>query len=295
MTTPITPDELPAWVPGTRTVDSVSRSWDGVRLVGYRYAGSDVVIPPLRDYALVVYREGATPMHRRCSGDWQESRMWPGSISFLSHGQRSHWRWSEDIEVLHLYLAPATVAQAASDLHEREIKTVDLRDVLRADDPVLAGLVAGFAQEAGQGGPGGGLYVESLRQAACLHLLRHYAEVRFREPPSRGGLSAPQCRRLIAYVEDNLGRALTLAELAGVVGLSVFHFTRKFRCAFGCPPHLYVMQRRLDGAKRLLARPDVPLKVVAAECGFSDQSHMTRTFRSMLDTTPASYRRDVAG
>ncbi|KMO38166.1 hypothetical protein VQ03_17875 [Methylobacterium tarhaniae] len=295
MSTPITPDELPIWVPGIRTVDSGTLAWDGVRVVGYRYAGSDVEIPALRDYLLVAYREGATPMHRRCSGDWQANQMWPGSISFLSHAQASHWRWSEDIEVLHLYLAPGTVTRTASDLYQREVSVVDLRDVLRADDPVLAGFVAGFAQEAGQGGLGSSLYVESLRQAACIHLLRHYAEVRFREPTAGGGLSTAQCRRLSAYVEDHLGGGLTLAEMAGVVGLSVFHFTRKFRCAFGCPPHVYVMGRRLDAAKRLLARPDLPLKVIAAECGFSDQSHMTRAFRSLLDTTPASYRRSVTG
>jgi AraC family transcriptional regulator len=55
------------------------------------------------------------------------------------------------------------------------------------------------------------------------------------------------------------------------------------------------MRQRIEGAKRLLARPELPLKVVAAECGFSDQSHMTRVFRSLLDTTPAAYRRHVAG
>ena len=292
MSTPITPDELPIWVPGIRTVDSAALSWDGVRLVGYRYAGSDVGIPPLRDYLLVTYREGATPMHRRCTGEWQANQMQPGSISFLSHAQRSHWRWTEDIEVLHLYLAPQTVTRTATDLYEREIGEVALRDVLRADDPVLAALVAGFAQETGQGGLGSSLYVESLRQAACVHLLRHYAEVRFREPATQsgGGLSAAQCRRLTAHVEDNLGSALTLAELAGVVGLSVFHFTRKFRGSFGCPPHVYVMRRRLDAAKRLLARPDLPLKVVAAECGFSDQSHLGRWFRRAYGLTPAAYR-----
>lgn len=295
MTKPITPDELPIWVPGTLTVDSASMSWAGVRLVGYKYAGSDVAIPPLRDYLLVTYREGATPMHRRCSGAWQTNEMLPGSISFLSHAQQSHWRWSENIEVLHLYLSPEMVAKAASDLYQREISEVNLRDVLRADDPILAGLVAGFAQETKQGGLGSGLYVQSLQQAVSIHLLRHYAEVAFREPETRGRLSSHQCRRLTSYVEDNLERAVTLAELAGTVSLSIFHFTRKFRTTFGCPPHVYVMRRRLDMAKRLLARPELPLKVVAVMCGFSDQSHMTRVFRTILDTTPAGYRRHITG
>jgi AraC family transcriptional regulator len=53
------------------------------------------------------------------------------------------------------------------------------------------------------------------------------------------------------------------------------------------------MRRRIEHAKRQLARRDIPLKVVAASSGFSDQSHMTRLFRRLLDVTPAEYRRTV--
>jgi AraC family transcriptional regulator len=81
-----------------------------------------------------------------------------------------------------------------------------------------------------------------------------------------------------------------LAELAGVVGLSEFHFARKFRTEFSCPPHAHLMRKRIDRAKAQLARGNIPLKVVAASSGFSDQSHMTRLFRRLLGMTPAEYR-----
>jgi AraC family transcriptional regulator len=55
------------------------------------------------------------------------------------------------------------------------------------------------------------------------------------------------------------------------------------------------MRRRIEHAQRKLARRDVPLKVVAADCGFADQSHMTRLFRRVLGATPAEYRRSVTG
>ena len=84
---------------------------------------------------------------------------------------------------------------------------------------------------------------------------------------------------------------MSLAELAGVVQLSVFHFTRKFRAEFGCPPHAYVMRKRIERAKAQLAKRDIPLKVVAANSGFSDQSHMTRLFQRLLGVTPAAYRK----
>ena len=112
---------------------------------------------------------------------------------------------------------------------------------------------------------------------------------------SGGGLSRAQCRLLNEYIDENLDRNISLAELAGVVQLSVFHFTRKFGTEFGCPPHAYVMRRRIEHAKHQLGRRDIPLKMVAANSGFSDQSHMTRLFRRLLDVTPAEYRKTVTG
>ncbi len=290
----ITPDELPVWVPGELTVDSAPLGWQGVRIRGYRYAPLDVPIPGMRDYMIVAYKDGATQMNRRCTGDWRNERVARGCVSLLTHAAQSHWRWGEDIEVTHVYLSPETMAQVAADAYDRHIKGVELRDVLRADDPVLVGIAAALAQELQEAGLGGRLFVEALKNHACVHILRHYANVIFREPAS-GGLSHGQCRLLNQYMDENLDRNISLAELAGVVQLSVFHFTRKFRTEFGCPPHTYVMNRRIERAKVQLAKENIPLKAIAASCGFSDQSHMTRLFRRLLGVTPSDYRKGATG
>ena len=233
----ITPDELPVWVPGETTVDSAPLAWEGVRARGYRYTALDVPIPGMRDYIIVAYKHGATLMNRRSTGDWRNEHVGPGCISLLTHATESHWRWGEDIEVTHLYLSSGTMAQAAAEAYDRHINKVELRDVLRADDPVLVGIAASLAQEAREAGLGGRLYAEALRNHACVHILRHYANVIFREPSRSGGLSYTQCRLLNQYFDENLDRNISLAELAGVVQLSEFHFARKFRNEFGCPPH----------------------------------------------------------
>ena len=291
----ITADALPRWVPGELTVDSAPLGWHGARLRGFRYKPLDVAIPPLQDYAIVVYRQGATRMHRRCTGEWHCERVAPGTVSLLTQATDSHWRWSQAIEVMHLYLSAGAVADVAAQVHERQVRDVELLDVLRAEDPVLSTIAASLAREAHIGGLGGRLYVDALRTQACVHVLRNYARVTFREQAPHGGLSQGQRRLLLEYVEANLGRNIALEDLAGVAGLSVFHFTRKFRAEFGCPPHAFVMRQRLERARRRLARRDIPLKVVAADCGFADQSHMNRVFRHLLGTTPAQYRDAATG
>lgn len=287
----ITPDELPAWVPGEVTVDSAALRWDGVRIRGWRYTPLDVPVPGLNDYMIVAYKRGTTIMNRRCTGDWRQERVVPGCVSLMTHSAGSHWRWSDDVEVSHLYLSPAVMARMAAEAYDKHIRDVELRDILRADDPVLAAIAACLDIEAHEAGLGCRLYVDSLRNQACIHILRRYAHVVFREPSHSGGFSRVQCRLLHQYIDENLERTITLDELAGVAQLSVFHFSRKFRAEFGCPPHAHLMSRRIERAKTMLARRDIPLKAVAAGSGFSDQSHMTRAFRRALGVTPAEFRR----
>ena len=249
----------------------------------------------MNTFTVVAYQEGATQMNRRFDGAWRSERVAPGSISLLTRSVQSHWRWSEDIHVAHLYVSLAAMADVAADVYDRRITGIELFDILSVEDPVLSAIAGVLARESREGGLGGRLYVEALKNQACVHILRHYANVGFREQACKGGLSDAQRRRLIQYVDANLDQNISLADLAGVAQLGVFDLVRRFGKEFGSPPHAYVMRRRIEQAKRQLARRDTPLKVVAANCGFSDQSHMCRLFRRTLGVTPAEFRRQAAG
>lgn len=289
----ITPEELPIWVPGDLTVDSASQRWKDVRIRGYHYNSLDVPIPPMRDYMIVVYRAGLTPMNRKSSGPWRQEEVGPGSVSLLTHSTDSHWRWTVPIEVQHLYISPCRLAEIASDIYEREIKWVELRDVLRADDDVLIGAMSELIQELRYGGLGGSLFVEAITNQICVHLLRNYAGELRQAPQAKSGLSSTQARRVREFMEKNLDRNLSLADIAQVANISVFHLIRQFNETFGCPPYVYLMHRRLERAREMIASGDRALKCVAVSCGFSDQSHMTRLFRREFKMTPGEYRRNV--
>src|SRR3982074_2881769 len=74
----IEPDQLPHWVPGQLTVHSPAEGRDGLSVRGYRYAGSDVEVPPMRDYMIVAYRRGVTSMRRRVDTGGIHRRVGPG-------------------------------------------------------------------------------------------------------------------------------------------------------------------------------------------------------------------------
>jgi len=138
------------------------------------------------------------------------------------------------------------------------LKDVQLRrQILKADDPDHHGnRPPPLAREAQAASLGGRLYVEVAQESS----LRSHSPALDADVGHSGSQAAPQrCRApnassSISTLKKNLDRNLSLAELAGVVQLSVFHFTRKFRTEFGCPPHAYVMRKRIERAKTQLAR-----------------------------------------
>jgi len=85
---------------------------------------------------------------------------------------------------------------------------------------------------------------------------------------------------------------VSLAELAGVAGLSRFELLRRFRQQNGLTPHAFQRDRRIDRARAMLGAGEPPAAVAAA-CGFADQPHLSRVFKRLVGVTPGAYARAV--
>lgn len=120
--------------------------------------------------------------------------------------------------------------------------------------------------------------------------LRVHAQVP-RPAPAEGAM---RFERVIDYLRANLDRRLTLDELAGVAGLSAFHFLRQFKAQHHATPQQLLMALRLFEAKCLLAAGE-PAAQVAAATGLTDQAHLTRAFSRRYGVTPARYQQQVRG
>jgi transcriptional regulator GlxA family with amidase domain len=106
----------------------------------------------------------------------------------------------------------------------------------------------------------------------------------------RGGLTPRAHRRVREHIEAHLDHRISIQDLAGIAGLSMHHFARAFKQSEGVSPHNYLLQRRIQRARALLASTDVAISVIAVACGFSDQSHCSRRFKERVGVTPRRYR-----
>jgi AraC family transcriptional regulator len=108
---------------------------------------------------------------------------------------------------------------------------------------------------------------------------------------AKGGLAAWQIRRVRDLVEQRLDETVLVEDLAGVARLSPGHFCRAFKVSTGETPHSYVVRQRIRRAQRLMLSTNDTLSQIACACGLTDQAHLTRLFRKLVNDTPLSWRR----
>ncbi|MEM1043711.1 MAG: DNA-binding response regulator [Bacteroidota bacterium] len=106
-----------------------------------------------------------------------------------------------------------------------------------------------------------------------------------------GGMPASALRRVEDHVAKHFDEALSLADLAAVAGMSPFHFAHCFKATVGLAPYQYVVQQRIEEAKRLLRHTDWLVSDVAAAVGYESQGHFTTLFKREVGVPPGRYRR----
>lgn len=256
---------------------------DGVDLLHASYQVQNFSRHSHDCYALGVIEDGALGFrymrrnHVACKGD--VNLVVPGECHDGHPACASGWTYRM------LYLSADLVADAASELN---LGLPDFQEgVLR--DSSLANEVRS-------------VHICLADRETCLlekesRLLRVLTRWIHRHADQRGtlahtGAEHAAVRRVKDYLADRIDMNPSMADMARAACLSPFHLLRVFTKATGQSPHDYLTQLRVDRA-RILLPSKLPLARIAAECGFADQSHLTRLFRRQYGLTPGKYRKIV--
>jgi AraC family transcriptional regulator len=201
------------------------------------------------------------------------------------HTERQAWHRNFNLDRLHLLIDPSFLRS-----FEFARDPSGVSSLINARDPLLESVLwamAGELRDFGAELPP--VYVEHAAGLLMAHLV-HSAGRGHSRHPSRVGLSEAHLRRVIEFIEDNLGQDISLTALAALTGTGVDVFARNFKASMGVPPYRYVLERRLFRAQMLLMDGGKSLAEIAFEVGFSSQAHFTARFSKVTGVSPAAYR-----
>ena len=269
------------------------RAWSGVTVDMYApLAGISERYPALDHHLICYCPTGTARLVQGRDGHVHESLISAGISMLMPAGCDSLWEGHASATA-RLRIPTALVDAAAEQLGAHSTSQVEIRNVFETRDIVIARIAQLLIAELEcKPHPAQMLIVDSVSTALAAHLIRSYnafEPVIAHELPS---LSRHDLARLTEYIEDNLDRPIGLADLAAIVNVSRFHFSRLFKRSTGMTAISFVEQCRIRRAQALILETALPLCEIALAAGFADQSHFTRRFHRHVGCTPAAFARE---
>jgi len=218
-----------------------------------------------------------------------------GDISITPAGLPAAYYTEGEDHYLQIQLKPQFLQKVAAEAIETDISRLELVTEFRVRDLQIEQTLMMLRAELHQGGGWvGRLYVESLANVLAVHLLRQYSTTQPRVALCEGGLGDRHLFQVTEHINAHLEEDIKLADLAELVGISQFHFSRLFKQSMKVSPHQYLLQQRVERAKQLLKTTKCSIVEIALRCGFNSHSHLSKQFRQLTGMTPKAYRLSIS-
>lgn len=285
--------ELFEVLPEEPIVSSKPRSWNGITAEYYHHHPNSLASPMLQEHLVTLNCGHQYKIMQRLDGRVNEGRVVKGNIILTPAGQPTEWTWQNEVDVLHLRLTSAFITKVAAEALEIDPDQVEIVHQFNIAAPMIEQVGKALLSELQSEDTGSQLYIESLTNVLAVHLLKHHSTASRIPEQIANGLPRYKLQCALDYIKANLEEALTLAELAEVVGMSPYYFARQFKHSTGLAPHQYLSERRIERAKELLSDTNSSIADIGLRLGFSNQSHFTAQFRKLTGTTPRNFRKSL--
>ncbi len=266
----------------------------GVSLYGWNTGPVDEVhIAETRELILTVHLAGSRRVRVVTEDGLSRSVSKPGDITLIPRGQPVSFRTEGAVDFATVHF-PVEASASRDSRHWLRALNVQACIFALRDEYVVASVRA-LMQSNGSPSRDSSRYFSQLIDSLGCHLARivddRKAEQILLPTRAQRGIRVPDFAAVLKLVEERLADKLTLDHLAESAGIGRAMFAREFTERYGCTPHRYLNQRRIERAKQLLAGGQVSLVDIAYEVGFSGHSHFTTTFRAFEGCTPKAWSR----
>ncbi|MDC0834225.1 AraC family transcriptional regulator [Geitlerinema sp. CS-897] len=272
------------------TRSNPTREWDYIRVTQFQHPAGEGTCRYDDEHTLslsLVSRP--VQMLQRQAGKTYSGLYGKGDFSITPANTPLFVRWESDDNYLQIRLNAQFLQSVARETFDRDSDRLELIPAFRTRNPqieVVGMMLLGELQQ----DTANRLYVDSLANVLAVHLLRQHATTQPQLPVYEGGLPQHQLRQVLEYIDTDLAADIKLSDLASLLDMSPFHFSRLFKQSVGMSPYQYLIHQRIDRAKQLLTQTDRLITDIALQCGFNSHSHLSKQFRQLTGTTPKAYR-----
>ena len=278
--------------PDAVVASSQSLEWENVRALEVQHTMQEWTLPPLENHCILVQLGPAVDVSASIGDDNFTQSLKPGEIIIIPAGLRLHWRQQQTApnRMLHLYLHPSFLRTTAEAI-DVEYSQISIAPQFGIRDEHIHHVGLSLYCELKQSNVIGRFYADSLAKVLAMQFVRRYSYLKDLQM-NHGGMAPRKLRKAIEFINENLDKEqnVAMAAIADAVQMSYFHFTRGFKQSTGVTPNAYMIQQRIERAKKLLSETDLPIAHIALRTGFASQSHFTTTFRKVVWTTPKAFR-----
>ncbi|WP_293142992.1 MULTISPECIES: helix-turn-helix transcriptional regulator [unclassified Microcoleus] len=282
------PDAMKSILPNTSILSSHGANWQGIHVEYHRQPPNESPAHYLQQHSIgIIFSSaiGGVALNGKQYGSepCQSGQMFIAAAGtyFQSHAVEEH-------EFMAIAIDPTDFDNTVHESTNGNL--IEFIPHWPISDPLIFGIGWALKTELQSGGLNGTLYVDALKNALSLHLLHRYCAQKPKLQDVEGGLGSHKLQIVFDYINDYLSRDLHIAELANLVQISPYYFSRLFKQSTGIAPHNYVTQCRMKKAKQLLKIPDLSIAYISQQVGFHDQSHFSKTFSKIVGVTPKKYR-----
>ncbi|MFL6429566.1 MAG: helix-turn-helix domain-containing protein [Acidobacteriaceae bacterium] len=270
------------------------RTTDGVAFQLRRDFMGVLEVPELEN--MMVSLHVGTPTHVSCRRGGQRftGTSVHGDIDVIPSRTAARWEMHDDNDRALLLSLPQALLHAVAVESGMDAARLEIRNRFQIRDRELETLGWAMKREMETGCPSGRIYMNGLTLALASRLVAWHSSAVKMPKALNKGLSGLRLKQVLAYIEEQLAEDLSLEQIAAVAGVSASHMKTLFRTAMGIPVHQYVIQRRVEHAKDLLAKDSLSMAEIAAATGFAHQSHMARHMRRVMGMPPLAMKRLLA-
>jgi AraC family transcriptional regulator len=285
------PQESAKLLPHAPILSSQQIGWKGLFFQEFNHPGHEISEYILPHHMIIVGRQQGLYQENRINGEFhRRDSAAMGDALIVPAGVTNATVWKENAEFSLLTLCPKFVGEVA---HESiNPNRIELIPQFAAFDSLIQQIGLSLKADLEAGCPTGKIFGESAATMLAARLLQQHSVHTPKLARDENGLSSYTLRQVLDYIRSHLSQDLSIIDLSQVAGMSPYYFLRLFKKSMHVTPRQYIIQMRIDRAKKLLRSRELSIADIALECGFTSQSHFTNVFRQITKTTPKIYQRD---